>query len=64
MARPRKVYVVWDWGRVVAIVEGLAAAKAKGPSYRAFANRLEAEEYAAWWDYAATTAKSGSAPAG
>lgn len=51
MGRPMKFYVVWDWGRVVGIVEGLAAAKEKGPSYRAFPTRLKAEEYAAWWDY-------------
>lgn len=49
--RPKKIYVVWNEGRVSHIVRGRVAALAKGPAIRPFASQLHAEEFAAWWNH-------------
>ena len=44
--RPRKFYVIWELGAVRRIVEGRPRNYA-GPAFR---TRLDAEEFAAWWE--------------
>lgn len=50
--RPRKFYVVHEHGRATAVIEGSTAAKKRSAWSRPFQSRLDAEEYAAWWNYA------------
>lgn len=51
--RPLSFYVVFNMGEVVAIVEGATAARALTPvrSYRPFKTRIDAEEFAMWWNH-------------
>lgn len=55
--RPLMFYACFAEGLVFGVFEGATAARrACGGrrTYRAFSSRLDAEEYAAWWNYAAT----------
>lgn len=49
--RPQKYYVVFQDGQAAHIVEGRKAALLLSPSISPTATRLEAEEYAAWFNY-------------
>ena len=53
MARPCKWYVVFEYGRVIGIYQGLKALKDRDIHYGAwgFPTQLAAEEFAAWWEY-------------
>lgn len=53
--RPRAIYVIFDMGRVIAIVTGYEAARKLSPhrAYKPFKTELGAEEYAAWWNHQA-----------
>lgn len=51
MARPRKYYVVWLMGAVAGIFHGRDAALSVSQSFKGFRTQLEAEEFAAWWEY-------------
>lgn len=52
--RPMKFYACYEDGFVFAIHEGTAAARrACGGRrhYKAFVSRMDAEEWASWWNY-------------
>lgn len=51
MARPLKYYVVYDWGRAVGVCAGHLEARRLKCHWNGMATRLEAEEFAAWWNY-------------
>lgn len=51
--RPRKYYIAYEFGQATAIIEGCAAARRVHAS-GGFTTRLEAEEFAAWWNYTHT----------
>ena len=53
MGRPQKWYIVFEYGKVIAIVHGLASLEARAIHYGAWAfpTQLAAEEFAAWWGY-------------
>ena len=51
MPRPPNYYVVWTDDRRVLVVKGRAAAAALSPSFKSFRRELDAEEFAAWWQY-------------
>lgn len=56
MMKPKKYYAVFCDGRVIHICLGAEEARRITPhrAYRSFRSRLEAEEFAAWWNYANT----------
>lgn len=51
--RPLGYYVIFDFGKAIAVVEGAAQARLLMPcrGYRRFTTQLAAEEWAAWWNY-------------
>lgn len=49
--RPKKYYVLFDEMRRAFIVHGCAEARRLGTALNRFATRLDAEEWAAWWQY-------------
>lgn len=49
MARPRKFYVTRLNGRCCIVMGSKDGRKAV--AFKSFRTRLEAEEFAAWWDY-------------
>jgi len=51
--RPRGFYAVFRDGRVALICAGYEEAQRASPhrAYKRFATRLEAEEFAAWWNH-------------
>ena len=51
--RPKGFYAVFIEGRVARIAEGVTEAQAIGGprAYRRFADRTDAEEFAAWWNH-------------
>ena len=52
--RPRSFYVVFEFGRAIGVFEGAEAArKASGGqrNYKSFRHKVDAEEFAAWWNY-------------
>lgn len=51
--RPPRFYAIFDLGRVTAVIKGSRAARAASPhrGYKSFAQELEAEEFAAWWNF-------------
>lgn len=53
--RPKGYYTIFDYGRVIAICYGYRAARTLSPhrAYRRFSSRLQAEEFADWWNYEA-----------
>lgn len=54
--RPRSWFVVFANGHALAVVQGHEEARrlAPGRAYRSFTSQLEAEEFAAWWNYQST----------
>lgn len=52
--RPKKFYACFLDGIIIAVVEGQAAALTVCGGrrhYRSFKSELDAEEFAAWWNY-------------
>jgi len=49
--RPLKSYVIYNEGRAERIVKGRVAALKYGYAFTAFKTKLEAEEYAMWWNH-------------
>ena len=58
--RPRLFYVIFDSGKVIAIRKGATEARKLSPhrAYKPFKSELEAEEFAAWFNYTSTTART------
>lgn len=51
MARPKQFYVAWRDGKAIKITHGRKAALAYSPSIQGFKTKLEAEEFAMWWNH-------------
>lgn len=53
MVRPRGYFAVFREGKVIRITHGHKAARELSPerAYRPFRTELDAEEFAAWWNY-------------
>lgn len=51
--RPLSYYAIFEMGAVTAIATGAVQARALSPhrGYRPFRTRLEAEEFAMWWNH-------------
>jgi hypothetical protein len=49
--RPTYYYAVFVDGQITTIVRSAKAAKLLSHAYRGFRSRLEAEEFACWWNY-------------
>lgn len=62
--RPLSYYAVFADGRVTEIVEGAATARKISPhrAYRRFDSRVEAEEFAAWWNHEHALRREAIAP--
>jgi hypothetical protein len=47
----KKYCAVFEDGQIRQIVKGVDKARRISPGYRKFRTRLDAEEFAAWWNY-------------
>ncbi|HTN61997.1 MAG TPA: hypothetical protein VL147_10620 [Devosia sp.] len=53
MARPRKFYIIFEYGEATDIAYGLTEARRRHSGSHGFTTRAAAEEFSAWWNYEA-----------